>query len=233
MTAAREDAATPTTLFLIDDHPVVREGLRMLLEQSGGVHVVGAAGNASAALPELPARSPDVVLLDLDLGDEDGLEALPRIRAAAPGARVLILTALRDRARDEDALRAGARGLVLKDAPADVLLEAIHTVASGGLWFDPRVLSSAAAGRDRAGGPGATPTPTPAIPALSALTPREREIVALIGEGLRNEETARRLGITEKTVRNHLTVIFDKVGVSGRLELLVWAYEHGLVHRRR
>jgi DNA-binding NarL/FixJ family response regulator len=233
MTGPREEAATPTTLFVIDDHPVVREGLRMLLEQSGEVRVVGAAGTARAALRELPERSPDVVLLDLDLGGEDGLDALPRIRATAPRTRVLILTALRERARDEDALRAGACGLVLKDAPADVLLEAIRTVASGGLWFDPRVLSSAAAGRDRTDGPGAIPTPMPATPALSALTPRERDIVALIGEGLRNEETARRLGITEKTVRNHLTVIFDKVGVSGRLELLVWAYEHGLVPHRR
>ena len=154
-------------------------------------------------------------------GDEDGLDALPRIQAAVPRAKVLILTALKDRARDQAAVRTGARGLVLKDAPADALLEAIRAVAAGELWFDPRVLPAP-------GRPGAAPEPS----ALSKLTAREREIVSLIGEGLRNEEAARRLGITEKTVRNHLTVVFDKLGVSGRLELLVFAYEHGLVRSR-
>lgn len=211
-----------TTLFVIDDHPVVREGLKMLLEQTGDLRVVGTAATATAALAALPERSPDVVLLDLDLGDEDGLDALPRIHAAVPRAKVLILTALKDRARDEAAHRTGARGLVLKDAPADVLLEAIRSVAAGRLWFDPRVLPAS-------GRPAAAPEPPSA---LSTLTPREREIVSLIGEGLRNEEAARRLGITEKTVRNHLTVVFDKLGVSGRLELLVFAYEHGLVRSR-
>jgi DNA-binding NarL/FixJ family response regulator len=222
MTGVREDLVAPTTLFVIDDHPVVREGLKMLLEQAGNIRVVGSAATATAALAALSDRSPDVVLLDLDLGQEDGLDALPRIHAAAPGAKVLILTALKDRARDQAAVRTGARGLVLKDAPADVLLQAIRAVAAGELWFDPRVLPAPAP-------PGAAPEPPSA---LSKLTAREREIVSLIGEGLRNEEAARRLGITEKTVRNHLTVVFDKLGVSGRLELLVFAYEHGLVRSR-
>lgn len=221
MTEVREGSVATTTLFVIDDHPVVREGLKMLLEQAGDIRVVGSAATATAALAVLTERSPDVVLLDLDLGDEDGLDALPRIHAAAPRSQVLILTALKDRARDQAAVRTGARGLVLKDAPADVLLQAIRAVATGGLWFDPRVLPGP-------GQPRAAPEPS----ALSKLTAREREIVALIGEGLRNEEAARRLGITEKTVRNHLTVVFDKLGVSGRLELLVFAYEHGLVRSR-
>jgi len=222
MTDVREGSVGMTTLFVIDDHPVVREGLKMLLEQAGDIRVVGSAATATAALAVLTERSPDVVLLDLDLGDEDGLDALPRIHAAAPRSQVLILTALKDRARDQAAVRTGARGLVLKDAPADVLLQAIRAVAAGGLWFDPRVLPAP-------GQPGAAPEPPSA---LSKLTAREREIVSLIGEGLRNEEAARRLGITEKTVRNHLTVVFDKLGVSGRLELLVFAYEHGLVRSR-
>lgn len=221
MTHVRGGSVASTTLFVIDDHPVVREGLKMLLEQAGDIRVVGSAATATAALAVLPERSPDVVLLDLDLGDEDGLDALPRIQAAVPRAKVLILTALKDRARDQAAVRTGARGLVLKDAPADALLEAIRAVAAGELWFDPRVLPAP-------GQPGAAPEPS----ALSKLTAREREIVSLIGEGLRNEEAARRLGITEKTVRNHLTVVFDKLGVSGRLELLVFAYEHGLVRSR-
>jgi DNA-binding NarL/FixJ family response regulator len=210
---------SPIGTFLVEDHPVVREGLRMLLDAAGDLHVLGVAASASAALAPLRAAPPDVVLLDLDLGEEDGLEWLPRILEAAPRAHVLILTAMRGPGRDEAALLAGARGFVHKEAPADELLRAIRTVAAGGLWFDPGVL-----GALRAPGPRADP--------LAALTAREREVVRLVGEGLRNEEVARRLGISEKTVRNHLTAVFDKVGVSGRLELVVFAYRHGLARVR-
>ncbi len=205
-----------TTLFVIDDHPVLREGIKMLLEASGDVKVAGSAATATVALDVLRAQPPDVVLLDLDLGTEDGLEQLPRITEAAPSSKVLILTALRDRARDEEALQRGARGLVLKDAPPDVLVSAVRAVAGGALWFDPRVLAA----------PKKPVEPKPAD-RLSNLTAREREIVSLVVEGLRNEEVARRIGITEKTVRNHLTAVFDKVGVSSRLELVVLAFNAG------
>jgi DNA-binding NarL/FixJ family response regulator len=205
-----------TTLFVIDDHPVLREGIKMLLEAGGDVKVSGTAATASGALEALKAQPPDVVLLDLDLGTEDGLEQLPRITAAAPSSKVLILTALRDRARDEEALQRGARGLVLKDAPPDVLVSAVRAVAGGGLWFDPRVLSA----------PKKPLEPRPGD-RLANLTAREGEIVSLVVEGLRNEEVARRIGITEKTVRNHLTAVFDKVGVSSRLELVVLAFNAG------
>lgn len=208
-----------TTLFVIDDHPVLREGIKMLLDASGDVRVVGSAATASAAVEPLRELAPDVILLDLDLGAEDGLEWLPRIQEATPQARVLILTALRDRTRDEEALRAGARGLVLKDADPGVLLQAIRSVAVGALWFDPGVLG---ASRGRA---KAEPSS-----ALAQLTQREREIVALVGQGRRNEDVAKELGISEKTVRNHLTTVFDKLGVSGRLELVVYAFQHGLAH---
>lgn len=207
------------TVFVVEDHPVVREGLRMLLEAAGDLHVLGVAASASGALEALRASPPQVVLLDLDLGDEDGLACLPRLLEAAPAARVLILTAVREPGRDEAALSAGARGFVRKEAPADELLRAIRTVAAGGLWFDPGMLAAL-----KAPGPRADP--------LAALTARERDVVRLVGEGLRNEEIARRLGIGEKTVRNHLTAVFDKVGVSGRLELAVFAYRHGLARAR-
>jgi DNA-binding NarL/FixJ family response regulator len=217
--AAPGGPESPTTLYIIEDHPVVREGIRMLLEAAGGVRVVGAAERASTALHELLGQPPpEVVLLDLDLGDEDGLEWLPRIREAAPGARVLILTALRDGGRQEAALHGGARGFVQKDASADVLMRAIRAVARGELWFDPEVL------RGRPGEPVAAPVPA----GRAALTSRERDVVSLVVEGLRNEEIARRLGINEKTVRNHLTAVFAKMGVSGRLELVVLAYRQGL-----
>jgi DNA-binding NarL/FixJ family response regulator len=215
--------ASPTTLYIVEDHPVVREGIRMLVEAAGGVRVVGAAPSASGALRELGETSPEVVLLDLDLGDEDGLEWLPRILDAAPAARVLILTALRDEGREEAALHGGARGFVHKDAPADVLVRAIRAVAAGELWFDPAVLSAGASAPPAAAGP----------PGRASLTTRENEVVSLVVEGLRNEEIARRLGINEKTVRNHLTAVFAKMGVSGRLELVVLAYRHGLAKPKR
>lgn len=213
---------TPTSVFVIDDHPLVREALNMLAEAAGDLRVVGSSESASAAIEPLQRLSPHVVLLDIDLGHEDGLEWLPRVSAAAPHARVLILTALREPARDEEALRAGARGLVLKSAPPETLLQAIRGVATGALWFDTNALG-------RAHAPG---TSGPGGGGLASLTPREREIVSLIGEGLRNDEIARRLGITPKTVKNQLTALFEKLGVSSRLELVVYAYRHRLARIR-
>jgi DNA-binding NarL/FixJ family response regulator len=210
-----------TTVFLIDDHPLVREALNMLADSAGDLRVVGSSESASAAIEPLQRLSPDLVLLDIDLGHEDGLEWLPRVAAAAPGARILILTALREPARDEEALRAGARGLVLKSAPPETLLQAIRGVATGALWFDTSALAHAPGASRSSGGIG------------SSLTAREREIVSLIAEGLRNDEIARRLGITPKTVKNHLTALFEKVGVSSRLELVVYAYQHRLARIRR
>jgi DNA-binding NarL/FixJ family response regulator len=215
----------PTSVFVIEDHPVMREGVKMLLDATGDVRVVGSSATASGALDELARTSPAVILLDLDLGSEDGLQALPSIAGASPESRVLIFTALRDRARDEAALAAGARGLVLKDASAEQLVRAIRVVATGGLWFDPRVLQSPAPRKD-ARRP-ASPSP------LAGLTARERDIVELVVQGLKNEEVARRLGISEKTVRNHLTGVFDKLQVTDRLQLLVFAYQHGIARVRR
>lgn len=210
-----------TSLYVIDDHPLLREGIRMLADGAGDLRVAGSSATASGAVEALRGDPPDVILLDLDLGTEDGLAWLPRLVEAAPRARVLILTALRDRARDEEALHGGARGLVLKDASAEVLLSAIRAVASGALWFDPAVLVS--------GVSRGAPAPRPrGASGPELLTEREREIVARIGRGLRNEAIARELGISEKTVRNHLTAVFAKLGVSGRLELVIYAYQQGL-----
>ncbi len=215
----------PISVFVIDDHPVVREGLRMLVASRRELTLLGVAGSVAAALPAISAAPPDVLLLDLDLGTEDGLGLLPSLAAAAPGTRVLVLTGVRDRARHEQVLLAGARGLVGKEAPPDVLLKAIEKVHGGELWFDRSLLTTAVQHtleRDR----------TPAAEdKLADLTSREREIVPLVAQGLRNDDIARRLGVTPKTVRNHLSSIYDKLGVSDRVELLVFAYENGLVKR--
>jgi DNA-binding NarL/FixJ family response regulator len=198
----------------------------MLLDEAGDVKVVGSSATASDALEALASARPAVILLDLDLGSEDGLQALPSILGASPESRVLIFTALRDRARDEAALAAGARGLVLKDASPEQLVRAIGVVAAGGLWFDPRVLQAPPPRKE------VQRRATPPAP-LAGLTGRERDIVELVVQGMKNEDVARRLGISEKTVRNHLTAVFDKLQVTDRLQLLVFAYQHGIARVRR
>jgi two-component system, NarL family, nitrate/nitrite response regulator NarL len=213
----------PIRVFLVDDHPVVREGLRMLLGTSDDLKVIGGASSIEEALAALALAPADVVVLDLDLGGNDGLEMLPGLSASAPDTRVLVLTGMRDRERHRAVLSAGAQGVVLKDKPPELLLKAIRRVHAGELWFDRATMEFAvqrAVSRDRARAPERDK--------ITALTAREKQIVSLIGEGLKNSEIAGRLGIGEKTVRNHLTMIFDKLGVSDRLELAVYAYRQGL-----
>ena len=213
----------PIRVFLVDDHPVVREGLRMLLATSDDLKVVGGASSVQEALAALALSPADVVVLDLDLGGRDGLELLPALAAKAPETRVLVLTGIRDRERHRAVLSSGAHGVVLKDKPPELLLKAIRRVHAGELWFDRATMEVAvqrAVSLERARAPEREK--------ITALTAREKQIISLIGEGLRNSEIAARLGIGEKTVRNHLTIIFDKLGVSDRLELAVYAYRQGL-----
>jgi two-component system, NarL family, nitrate/nitrite response regulator NarL len=214
---------TPIRVFLVDDHPVVREGLKMLLATSDDLKVVGGAASVPEAVAALALAPADVVVLDLDLGGKDGLELLPTLSAKAPDTRVLVLTGIRDRERHRAVLSSGAHGVVLKDKPPELLLKAIRRVHAGELWFDRATMEVAvqrAVSIERARAPERDK--------ITALTVREKQIVSLIGEGLKNSEIAARLGIGEKTVRNHLTIIFDKLGVSDRLELAVYAYRQGL-----
>ena len=213
----------PIRVFLVDDHPVVREGLKMLLGTSDDLKVVGGASTVQEALSALALAPADVVVLDLDLAGKDGLELLPGLSARAPDTRVLVLTGIRDRERHRAVLSAGAQGVVLKDKPSELLLKAIRRVHAGELWFDRATMEVAlqrAVSLERARAPEREK--------ITALTAREKQIVSLIGEGLKNGEIGARLGIGEKTVRNHLTIIFDKLDVSDRLELAVYAYRQGL-----
>jgi two-component system, NarL family, nitrate/nitrite response regulator NarL len=212
-------------VFIVDDHAMVREGLRMLVERAKDLAVCGEAANGAEALESIASARPDLVLLDLDLATEDGLTLLPRLAPLLGDAKVLVLTGIRDRARHEAALLAGARGLVLKDRPPETLLHAIRKVHAGEIWFDRALLDAALSRAMR--GPQAGRSPEAAR--IAALTAREREIVELVGRGLKTEQIGERLSISEKTVRNHLTAIFDKLGVSDRLELLMYAYREKLV----
>ncbi len=214
-------------VLLIEDHAVVRAGLRLLLESRQELVVVGEAANHEDALALAAREQPDIILLDLDLGGENGLDLLPGLRAVAGQARVLVLTGLRDTQRHRLAIRRGARGLVLKEQAPEVLLKAITKVHAGEVWLDRAMLASVL---DEIAGGEISPLNVEAT-RIATLTAREREVIALVGEGLKNKQIGSRLSITETTVGHHLTSIFAKLGVESRLEMVLFAHRHNITKR--
>ena len=184
--------------------------------------VTGVAGNRDEALDAAASTQPDVIILDIVLGDEDGLSFLPELRQAARNTRVLVLTGLRSSESQRQAMRAGAMGVVLKDHAAEVLIKAIEKVHSGEVWLDRlttgRVLQEINEEKQV----------DPEREKIDTLTERERQVVGLVGEGLKNKQIAARLFISETTVTHHLSSVFSKLEVSDRLELVVYAFRHGL-----
>ncbi len=222
-------AASPTKpirVLLIDDHAVLRAGVRMLIESHREMKVVGEAGNRAEALA-LAAREPcDVVLLDLDLSGESSLDFLSGLIAATPGSHVLILTGVRSPDLYLQAVSQGAMGVVLKDQAVEDLLRAVEKVSQGELWLDRAIFADFQRQLSRAQEDAKQASLKAAQ--IATLTERERQIIALVGEGLKNQQIADRLFISEGTVRNHLTVIFEKLGLANRYGLMVYAYRHHL-----
>ncbi|MGQ0523740.1 MAG: response regulator [Betaproteobacteria bacterium] len=223
-----QDSA-PIRVFLIDDHRSILWGLERLIESGKPpMNVVGSAASHSEALDALAGVSPDVILLDIDLGKESGLDAIPKLIGAAPRARILVLTGLRDKAMHDKAVLAGAKGVVEKEAPAQTILTAIAKVHEGQLWLD-----RAAAGRifvefsRKSGAPQAL---DPEEKKIASLTERERQIIVGIAAnaGATARTIAETLHISEHTLRNHLTSIYDKLDVANRLELFAYAQKHNL-----
>lgn len=213
---------------IADDHPIFRDGLRRLLEIEPDMVVVGDAENAAQAVAFAQTYRPDVLLLDLAMPAPSGLDAIGTIPEFARTTSVIVLTAAIDTPDMVKALVLGARGIVLKGAATSLLIEAIHTVMKGRYWVVRQAVTDIL---------GAIQELQQGIAQRQTsrdfgLTDREREIVRLVVDAAANKEIADLLGISEKTVKNHLTHIFDKLGVSGRLELAMFAIDHGLHVRR-
>jgi len=218
--------------MLVDDHELMRTGLRLLLERHPAVTVVGEAATIAAALEIAASAQPDVILLDLDLGGASGLDAIPVLLGAAPEARVIMVTGLREPEAHQRAVQLGAMGLVRKEQAGEVLLQAIERVHAGEVWLEPALVAKALGGisRQRAQPP---PPADPEAGKIERLTRREREVIALVLEGLQNRQIAERLVISETTVSHHLTSIFAKLGLANRFDLIVYAYRHGLSQQPR
>jgi two-component system nitrate/nitrite response regulator NarL len=215
----------PIRILMIDDHAVLRTGLRMIIENHAGMIVVGEAENRSESLAAIANEAPDIILLDLDLGDENGLDLLPELIATVPDARIILLTGLRDPQVQRRAILLGAMGLVSKQKAADTLIQAIKKVYAGEVWLDRAMIASIL--NDRINTSVAADQNVEAL-RIAKLTDREREVIMLIGEGIKNRQIAARLYISEATVRHHLTSVFAKLGVTDRFELVIYAFQHGL-----
>jgi two-component system, NarL family, nitrate/nitrite response regulator NarL len=219
-------AVKPIRVLIIDDHVVIRAALRMLLDSQPGITVVGESSGPQDALTVAAREQPDIILLDLDLGETSGLDLLPDLHTSAPDAHVVVLTGVRDDQMHRRAVRLGAVGLVLKERAPEVLLEAIAKVTAGQVWLDNLLVASVLSEMTRR--PQSSPPLDPETIKMKSLTAREREIITLIGQGCRNQSIADRLCISEATVRHHLTSIYGKLAVGDRLELAIYAYRHGL-----
>jgi two-component system nitrate/nitrite response regulator NarL len=215
----------PIRILMIDDHAVLRAGLRMIIESRMGMVVVGEAENRRESLAAIANETPDIILLDLDLGDENGLDLLPELIAAVPDARIILLTGLRDPEVQRRAILLGAMGLVSKQKAADTVIRAIEKVYAGEVWLDRAMIASIL--NDRINTSAALDQNAEALQ-IAKLTEREREVIQLIGEGIKNRQIAERMYISEATVRHHLTSVFAKLGVADRFELVIYAFQHGL-----
>jgi len=203
-------------VLLADDHPVVRCGLAELLGAADDIEVVGAATDGEEAVAQAAASEPDVVLMDISMPNLDGVAATRRLLRERPDARVVMLTSFSERERILDALDAGAIGYLLKDAEPDELLRGVRAAARGESPLAPKAARAVLTARDER---------RPA----DELTVREREVLTLVGQGLPNKLIARRLGISEKTVKTHLTSVFQRIGVGDRTQAALWARRTGLI----
>jgi DNA-binding NarL/FixJ family response regulator len=243
-------------ILIIEDQEIVSEGLRLLLDQQSGLRVVGVATNCKNALVIAKQEQPDLALLDINLGDDHGLNCLEELLTVAPNTKILVLTGEPDAEIHYSAVVKGAAGIVRKNESYDKLIQAVRNVVAGEVWLSGRLMARVLENFRRAQGAlasfsgqeafsgnanGHTTAPTISVfsvnppprdeyeeAKLARLTDREKEVIELIGLGLRNQQIADRLFISVITVRHHLSSIFNKLDVGDRFELAIYAYRYGL-----
>jgi DNA-binding NarL/FixJ family response regulator len=203
-------SASAIRVVLVDDHVVVRRGLAQLLDGAGDIEVVGQAGDGAEAIEVVRAARPDVVVMDLQMPGVDGVEATRRVLEDQPDLQVVVLTSYSDGARIVAALDAGAVGYLLKDADPEDVLDGVRAVSRGESPIHPKAARQLLTARAGA-------------PSRVELTPREAEVLGLVRSGLANKQIARRLGISERTVKAHLTSVFQRIGVADRTQAALWA----------
>jgi DNA-binding NarL/FixJ family response regulator len=211
-------------VLLVDDQPLVREGMRRILHESEGFTIVGECDDGADVVEAVRRSSPDIVVMDIRMKRVDGVEATRQVRALDTGPPVLVLTTFDDDEVLSGALRAGAAGFQLKDAPGEELIRSTRVVAEGGAWLDPgvtaRVLETYRSTSELDGEARAR---------IDALTPRELDVLRMIGRGSSNTEIAAELFVSEATIKSHIGHIFTKLGLRDRAAAIVFAFDHGLV----
>jgi DNA-binding NarL/FixJ family response regulator len=216
----------PARVVVVDDQTVVREGIVMLLGLLPGIEVVGSGGDGEEAVALVAELAPDVVLMDLRMPRCDGAEATRRIRERYPGTQVVVLTTYADDESLFPALRAGARGYLTKDAGGDEIVRAVEDVRSGDAGLSPQIQRRLLERLSRTDDPVVEPPEARELP--DGLTAREAEVVALIADGLTNQEIARALQVSTATVKTHINNLFAKTGLKDRAQAVRYAYKHRL-----
>ncbi len=212
-------------ILMIDDHRIVLAALRKLIEMQPNMLVVGEANNRLDAVAMASREQPDIILLDLIMGTENGIEYISELLRVTKQSRIIILTSVQDTKVHQVAVQAGAMGVVLKEKTPEVLFKAIEKVNAGEVWLDRSMIANVVAEVSRQGREGNN---NPEEARIKTLTKREGEIITLVAQGLKNKQIAKRLAISEITVRHHLTSVFSKLEVSDRFELIIYSYTYGL-----
>jgi len=218
---ANEKKSGPIRIIIVDDHSIVREGLRLILSTDSNLEVVGQAADGQEGLDLIKQLAPDVVLLDVDMPRMTGIEALRELAGKKSGVKPIVLTASIENRQIVEALQLGARSVIRKQTPPKDLIKCIHTVRAGQIWLGQNAFADTISALQSL----ASETPEPA---KFKLTAKETQVIAAVLEGDTNKAIAERLSISEQTVKNHLTNIFNKTGVSNRLELALFAAKHRL-----
>ena len=227
-TDAPESRKPMIRIVIADDHPILRDGLKKLLSLEDDFEVVGEASDGREVLDQIQEKAPDILLLDISMPNLDGLAALQVLQQSNNKTKVIILTASEDKNQFVQAMKLGCSGIVLKQTATDLIVKSIRKVYGGEIWLDSHTTAAVMRQFASPSDGGSSSSTGGKSRERSPLSTREREIVQLVAQGFKNKEMAEKMFISEQTVKNHLHNIFDKLGVSDRLELALYAIHKGL-----